>query len=221
MANSLFIFFPNIAPVVTQTPDSAISGSCSVGPDGWCPTMAPSPEGQGRGIRADGHCPCFLPWPAGSGCAALPCGEATSLCLAPRSSGCALRLSQRVQRPDHRGSWPRPHTQFGAGLPAEPGPRDPKAPVLLDFQSPSGGRRRPLDGSAPPRIQRGAAPGRRLRPGWGVGRSKVLRVGPSGGVAPSPAGHCALHCPSSPRGSCWGFVFTSESQMSEACTVVA
>ena len=51
MANSLFIFFPNIAPVVTQTPDSAISGSCPVGPDCWCPTMAPSPEGQGEGLQ--------------------------------------------------------------------------------------------------------------------------------------------------------------------------
>lgn len=68
-----------------------------------------------------------------------------------------------------------------------------------------------------------APPGRMLLPGSHPGGARCAERGPSGGVAQSPALPRTLSGPPPPesRGSCRGFVFTSESYMSEGCIVVA
>ena len=162
------------------------------------------PEGQGGAAVLWDTALCLLSLCHGQQAPAAlsrPVWKATSVSLASTPGGWALRLVSAGVGPHHRGSWLHLFTGFGAALPIESRPQEPEAPVLQHLPSPRQGCRRPLDGSASPRILTWPAqPGRMLRPGSGPRGAKCTELGATSGVGdPQVRELRALRVPALPR----------------------
>lgn len=133
--------------------------------------------------------------------------------LTPRKAG----VSQPLLGPDPGSRIPE-GLATPAGLLWNPGPKGASG------LCPSGPRRRPLDGSASPRIQSGCASGKGARTGagggpWGAAAPDGARQGPAPPRTPSPDSS-APGIPAEDAGFCL-FFFFSKFQMIEAWTAVA